>query len=631
MKSILLQIQETVMKYADIMSKIAQVEVEVVDENLFRVAGTGMFREHINEDMSSEGYVYRQVLRTGEVEVIYEPGHEELCQNCPKKDVCREEIEISMPIRLRGTIIGVIGLVGSVKEQKALILSKESMYLELLSQIADFIAVKAGEVTEMKRREVLVNTLDGVISHIEQGILILNGEGLITMANESAKRQLSIPLPEGKSVQIWPTGDNLNHQNEYKMVLEGKEYFLMGHVYDLEKDPSLYSEVLIFDSTRALQERYYEITTAVNPLNTFRLIGSSPQTLHMQEEIKKMAKSVSTVLITGESGTGKELAAQAIWKASDRRDRRFIAINCGAIPEPLLESELFGYVKGAFTGADPNGRMGKFELANKGVIFLDEIGDMPLYLQVKLLRVLQERKIVRIGSNQVIPIDVRVIAATNKNLREMMEANKFREDLYYRLNVIPLHIVPLRQRREDIRDLVYSFAGRYASLFGKRLCKISEEVMDDLNRYPWYGNVRELENTVEFMINMMEEDGLLDVNTLPRNLVEQEAPRSVHGKTDEPNAANLKTADPQAVNQKVDDPQAVNQEVDDPLAMNQEGADSQALNRESVRRLSELEEQEIAKALRLYGSDTKGKRKAAHALGIGLATLYRKSGGGSRE
>lgn len=621
MKSILLQIQETVMKYADIMSKIAQVEVEVVDENLFRVAGTGMFREHINEDMSSEGYVYRQVLRTGEVEVIYEPGHEELCQNCPKKDGCREEIEISMPIRLRGTIIGVIGLVGSVKEQKALILSKESMYLELLSQIADFIAVKAGEVTEMKRREVLVNTLDGVISHIEQGILILNGEGLITMANESAKRQLSIPLPEGKSVQIWPTGDNLNHQNEYKMVLEGKEYFLMGHVYDLEKDPSLYSEVLIFDSTRALQERYYEITTAVNPLNTFRLIGSSPQTLHMQEEIKKMAKSVSTVLITGESGTGKELAAQAIWKASDRRDRRFIAINCGAIPEPLLESELFGYVKGAFTGADPNGRMGKFELANKGVIFLDEIGDMPLYLQVKLLRVLQERKIVRIGSNQVIPIDVRVIAATNKNLREMMEANKFREDLYYRLNVIPLHIVPLRQRREDIRDLVYSFAGRYASLFGKRLCKISEEVMDDLNRYPWYGNVRELENTVEFMINMMEEDGLLDVNTLPRNLVEQEAPRSVHGKTDEPNAANLKTADSQAVNQK----------VDDPLAMNQEGADSQALNRESVRRLSELEEQEIAKALRLYGSDTKGKRKAAHALGIGLATLYRKSGGGSRE
>lgn len=584
MISILLQIQETVMKYADIMSKIAQVEVEVVDENLFRVAGTGIFREHINEDMSSEGYVYRHVLRTGAVEAIYEPGRGALCQNCPKKDGCREEIEISMPIRLRGNIIGVIGLVGSTRSQKALILSKETMYLELLSQIADFIAAKAGEVTEMKKREVLLDTLDCVISHIEQGILILNGRGIVTMANESAKRQLSLTMPEGKLARLSPTGDNINHQNEYKLLLDKKEYVLMGHLYDLEKDPSRYSEVLIFDSTRALQERYYEITTAVNPLNTFNMIGSSPQTIHMQEEIKKIAKSVSTVLITGESGTGKELAASAIWKASDRRDNRFIAINCGAIPEPLLESELFGYVKGAFTGADPNGRMGKFELANKGVIFLDEIGDMPLYLQVKLLRVLQERKIVRIGSNQVIPIDVRVIAATNKNLKEMMAANKFREDLYYRLNVIPLKIPPLRQRREDIRDLVYSFAGRYASLFGKRLWKISEEAMDYLNRYPWFGNVRELENTVEFMINMMEEDGILDVNTLPGNLLEQ-------------------TRKPSDVSEEIS--------VKGSL-------------QETVMKLKDLEEGEIEKALKVYGADTKGKKQAAKALGISLATLYRK-------
>lgn len=584
MISILLQIQETVMKYADIMSKIAQVEVEVVDENLFRVAGTGIFREHINEDMSSEGYVYRHVLRTGAVEAIYEPGRGALCQNCPKKDGCREEIEISMPIRLRGNIIGVIGLVGSTRSQKALLLSKETMYLELLSQIADFIAAKAGEVTEMKKREVLLDTLDCVISHIEQGILILNGRGIVTMANESAKRQLSLTMPEGKLARLSPTGDNINHQNEYKLLLDKKEYVLMGHLYDLKKDPSRYSEVLIFDSTRALQERYYEITTAVNPLNTFNMIGSSPQTIHMQEEIKKIAKSVSTVLITGESGTGKELAASAIWKASDRRDNRFIAINCGAIPEPLLESELFGYVKGAFTGADPNGRMGKFELANKGVIFLDEIGDMPLYLQVKLLRVLQERKIVRIGSNQVIPIDVRVIAATNKNLKEMMAANKFREDLYYRLNVIPLKIPPLRQRREDIRDLVYSFAGRYASLFGKRLWKISEEAMDYLNRYPWFGNVRELENTVEFMINMMEEDGILDVNTLPGNLLEQ-------------------TRKPSDVSEEIS--------VKGSL-------------QETVMKLKDLEEGEIEKALKVYGADTKGKKQAAKALGISLATLYRK-------
>ena len=569
------------MKYADIMSKIAQVEVEVVDKNLFRVAGTGLFEQHVNEDMAQEGYVYEHLLRTGSVEIIYNPGKEQLCQKCPKKDSCGEEIEISMPIRLGGEIIGVIGLVGSSLEQKERVLSNEKMYLDLLEQIADFIAVKAGELTESKKRAVLLDALDCVINHVEKGILILGGDNVVTMANEPAKRQLSIDMPEGQMAVVTPTGDNFSRQNEFKVLLNDKEYFVMGHLYDLDQDPRRYSKVLIFESTRAMQERFYEITNTVNPLSTFNIIGTSPQTLQMQEEIKKIARSTSTVLITGESGTGKELVATAIWKASDRRENRFIAINCGAIPEPLLESELFGYVKGAFTGADPNGRMGKFELANKGVIFLDEIGDMPLYLQVKLLRVIQERKIIRIGSNQVIPIDVRIIAATNKDLKEMMANNKFREDLYYRLNVIPLKIAPLRERREDIKELVYYFANRYASLFDKNLLKISEETMDRLYEYPWYGNIRELENTVEFMINMMEEDGVLDMRTLPANISEPK-----------PEAGTVVRED------------TALQEIVIPL--------------------KELERSEILKALRLYGNDTEGKKQAAKKLGIGLATLYRK-------
>lgn len=581
MPSILLEIQETVMKYADIMSKIAQVEVEVVDKNLYRVAGTGLFKQHVNEDMAQEGYVYEHLLRTGSVEIIYNPGKEQLCQKCPKKDSCSEEIEISMPIRLGGEIIGVIGLVGSSLEQKERVLSNEKMYLELLEQIADFIAVKAGELTESKKRAVLLDALDCVINHVEKGILILGGDNVVTMANEPAKRQLSIDMPEGQMAVVTPTGDNFSRQNEFKVLLNDKEYFVMGHLYDLDQDPRRYSKVLIFESTRAMQERFYEITNTVNPLSTFNIIGTSPQTLQMQEEIKKIARSTSTVLITGESGTGKELVATAIWKASDRRENRFIAINCGAIPEPLLESELFGYVKGAFTGADPNGRMGKFELANKGVIFLDEIGDMPLYLQVKLLRVIQERKIIRIGSNQVIPIDVRIIAATNKDLKEMMANNKFREDLYYRLNVIPLKIAPLRERREDIKDLVYYFANRYASLFDKNLLKISEETMDRLYEYPWYGNIRELENTVEFMINMMEEDGVLDTRTLPANISE---PQTEAGTV-----------------------------IQNDMAL-----------QEAVIPLKELERGEILKALRLCGNDTEGKKQAAKKLGIGLATLYRK-------
>ncbi len=239
-------------------------------------------------------------------------------------------------------------------------------------------------------------------------------------------------------------------------------------------------------------------------------------------------------------------------------------------------------MKGAFTGADPNGRMGKFELANKGVIFLDEIGDMPLYLQVKLLRVLQERKIIRIGFNQVIPIDVRIIAATNKDLREMIEKKQFREDLYYRLNVIPLKIAPLRERREDIRDLVLYFAGRYADRFGKKLSSVTEDALECMCRYPWYGNVRELENSVEFMVNMMEEDGILDRRTLPDHLL----------KTSGGAPARAEEARPG----------------------------------EEICRLKELEEREIEKALRIFGDDTEGKKQAAKALGISLATLYRKLG-----
>lgn len=580
---ILLEIQDTVEAYAKIMSRVAQVEVEVVDENLYRIAGTGIYAAHVNEDMSAEGYVYRHVLRTGNMEIIHEPGNEKLCRNCPKRNICREEIEISMPIRLGGRSIGVIGLIGSSREQKERILSDEEMYLELLSQIAGFISAKAAEATELRRRKALLETLDRVISHVEKGILIFGKDEVVAAANAAAEQQLLVKLPEGKQVSVMPTGDSLNHQNEYRIKIDDKEYLVMGHMYDLDSDPERYSQVLIFESTRAVRERYYEITNTVPPEGAFDMIGSSPQTRHLQKEIRKVAKSTSTVLITGESGTGKEIVASAIWKASDRRNNRFIALNCGAIPEPLLESELFGYVKGAFTGADPNGRMGKFELANKGVIFLDEIGDMPLYLQVKLLRVLQERKIIRIGSNQVIPVDVRIIAATNKNLREMIEKKQFREDLYYRLNVIPLKIVPLRERKEDIQDLVLHFAGRYAGLFGKKLVSITEDVMECMCRYPWYGNVRELENSVEFMVNMMDEDGILNRKTLPDNLL------GAHNREQE------------------------------------KGEEVQA--EQKISRLKDLEEQEIQKALELFGDDTEGKKKAAKALGISLATLYRKLGG----
>ena len=236
--SVLREIQETVIKYADIMSKIAGVDVEVVDENLFRVAGTGMFRSQVSQDMSGEAYVYRHVLATGRPQVIYSPGEAAMCQNCPKKGKCGEEIEISMPIRLETKIIGVIGLVGSTPLQKKMILDDERTYLELIDQITDFITSKAAEVLESQKREALTAALECTMNRMEQGILLIGETNVITMANEAAAKQLNLTRLEGLGIQLEDTGDSIINQTEYRMKVNGHSYVVMGKLYHLER--SLY-------------------------------------------------------------------------------------------------------------------------------------------------------------------------------------------------------------------------------------------------------------------------------------------------------------------------------------------------------------------------------------------------------
>ena len=236
------------------------------------------------------------------------------------------------------------------------------------------------------------------------------------------------------------------------------------------------------------------------------IIGRSPQMSSLKATALKVAASNSTILIMGESGTGKELFAQAIHQASPRSRGPFVQVNCAAIPETLLESELFGYQEGAFTGAKKGGRIGKFELADGGTIFLDEIGDMPLNMQSKILRVLQEREIERVGGGRPIMVDVRVIAATNRDLKDLVRRSLFRDDLFYRLNVITLEIPALRDRAEDIPALVDFFLKKLARQFGQGRKRISERAMEMLIRHLWTGNVRELENTLERALNIMEDD-----------------------------------------------------------------------------------------------------------------------------
>ncbi len=248
---------------------------------------------------------------------------------------------------------------------------------------------------------------------------------------------------------------------------------------------------------RRLRDENLELRAQLSRRYAFdNIIGRSPAMQEIFATIERVAPTNATVLIAGESGTGKDLIARAIHHHSPRRDQPFVKINCAAIPETLLESELFGYEKGAFTGATTS-KPGKFELADKGTVFLDEIGDVPPAIQVKLLRVLQDKEFERLGSNKVRRVDVRIIAATNADLRSAIESGQFREDLYYRLNVVPINVPPLRQRKEDIPALVDHFIKKYAAEFGRPVAGISDEALEILMKHHWPGNVRELENVIE--------------------------------------------------------------------------------------------------------------------------------------
>jgi DNA-binding NtrC family response regulator len=276
------------------------------------------------------------------------------------------------------------------------------------------------------------------------------------------------------------------------------------------------------EKQRLLSENVYLKKQLQQRFEYNSIIGSSQAMQRVFERMQRITKTDSTVLVSGESGTGKELVARAIYHNSRRKGHAFIAVNCGAIPETLLESELFGHVRGSFTGAVRD-KIGKFEAANHGTIFLDEIGTMPMHLQSKLLRVLQEQEVERIGSTKPVKLDVRIISATNADLDEQVRLGAFREDLFYRLNVIPLHIPPLRERREDILPLVSHFLAKFCNLMGRPLMTLNKLALDAMERYRWPGNVRELENVIERLTALTEGEAIT-IDDLPGEIADQGCP-----------------------------------------------------------------------------------------------------------
>ncbi|HXO37993.1 MAG TPA: sigma-54 dependent transcriptional regulator [Candidatus Acidoferrum sp.] len=339
---------------------------------------------------------------------------------------------------------------------------------------------------------------------------------------EAAKKKLSsanyellitdIKMPQTDGIEVLRFARQASPETSVILITAVEDYeaavqAVKGGAFDyIHKGPGLLEELKLAVGraleTLVLQREnlaFKRDAASRNSLENF--IGSSPVIEKLKTTIRTVAPTVSTVLIYGESGTGKELVARAVHSCSTRATQPFVSINCGAFPETLLESELFGYVKGAFTGASQNKR-GLFEVSSNGTIFLDEIGEMSVSMQVKLLRVLQERTIRPVGGTQETPVDVRVIAATNRDLQEMVANGTFREDLYYRVSVIPIQVPALRERRDDVELLANHFLKKYSAAAQKSILRISQESLDALKAFEWPGNVRQLENTIERAVAM---------------------------------------------------------------------------------------------------------------------------------
>lgn len=577
----LLDIKEHVKKYASAISSLINVDVGIVDKNMVRVTGTGLYKNI--EGVYALGSVYKNSLETGKTNIIENPRQHDLCTECLDKNKCREKLEIATPIYCRDEIVGVIGLVCFSDEQKKKILSDIDSYLSFTKQIAEFIGIKFYEYQEKLMQKDRESTLNTIIDNISKGVIISDCNDVIININNIASAKLKLKSDVlGKTMKLVSQNDYLMNEEVFNMVIENEEYNVAGKIIPLKSFNKTRSNAFVFEDVKKISRNILEMTSSDNMITLENIYGTSAATQSLKENIQKIANTNSTVLITGESGTGKELVARSLHSHGNRRNKPFVVINCSAIPDTLLESELFGYVKGAFTGASQNGRMGKFELANTGVIFLDEIGDMPLYLQAKILRVIQEKKIERIGSNKSIDLDIKIIAATNVDLEKKIMEQKFRGDLYYRLNVIPIKLLPLRERKEDIIPIINSLIDKYNRLSDKYVHSIDEDVKKALINYEWPGNVRELENVMELMISMSGSNGVISSDLLPDNILHHfdTAPSSV-----------------------------------EELILN---------DKSELEDFEKIEKVYIEKSLEKYGDDTESKKYIADKMSIGLTTLYRK-------
>lgn len=584
----LMEIKDFIQKIAHGITLAIGIDTQVIDWKLQRVAGT------VYKPIPENGGVVRQVLDTGEYTINTKVDkNNETCMNCNQRNNCKEKGYIHCPIVFDGERVGVMGLICYEQEHIDKVNDDRRELLNFIQSMCELIELKLKE-DKIRKKEQRVyyqlnnqnQILNQIIENISDGYVLLDSENIVCNVNKKALKILKMGNDEVVGKNILTLIPDVSFQDmilgEYTNMYEKVEIDDRSYgttFYKISNDDVGISKILNFKTIENISNKVVSEAFVGSQVTINQILGKSEVMRKLKTIAMKVAKTMPNILLTGETGTGKEMFARAIHNASDRTNQPFIAVNCAAIPMELLESELFGYDSGAFTGAKKGGKLGKFELANNGTIFLDEIGDMPFHLQAKLLRVLQERKLERVGGNRPVSLNIRIISATNQDLEKMVLEGKFREDLYYRLNIFEIHLPSLRERIEDIPILVHTFIGKYSSAFGVNVDGISQEAMEYLCNYYWKGNIRELENVVQYMISMSVDNmtGTMDVNVLPKNILENEADNS---------------------------------------------KETRIKSKEMS--LSEWEYKKIFELMEQYGYTTEGKKRAAKELGISLATLYRK-------
>lgn len=510
----------------------------------------------------------QEVIANGSI-LINTPGEMASCIGCRFRDHCPSTIEILCCIHAGTEVAGVLAFTSFTKEGQKRITENNTIYLNAITEMANLFGSQLESITSDQGPANLDASILPVMELCDQPVLLTDAHGVILQYNQLAEDLLKVC--ELTSASLWQIFPN----SVVKRIMEGNDLF--------EKSVTI-GGMATKISTRAIKTSgqitgfYIRISDQLRALSKDTsyfegIIGTSPAISEVQRMIRRIADSPTPVLITGETGTGKELIARAIHEQSRRSKYPFVAINCSSIPDNLFESELFGYEEGSFTGAKKGGKIGKIEMAQGGTLFLDEIGEMPFFAQPKLLRILQEYELERVGSNKKIHLDIRVIAATNRDLGEMVTEKTFRGDLYYRINVINLKLPPLRTRRDDIIPISENYIKKLKLKMDTSLSSISPEARQLLLDYEWPGNVRQLQNVIEYAANLCETDVLM-----PGDL-----PETMHGE-------RISSLPPVS-----------------PFPPSQDSRD-----------------QELLELFEKYGYTLEGKKRIADELHISLRTLYRR-------